>query len=56
MKREDVKIGQKWKRKDGRIVKTAEEREFRGSRELMLEPGSVAKRCLKSQYGTLAFR
>ena len=38
MKKEDVKIGQVWKRKDGRKVKLVDKRPFRGLTEFKLEP------------------
>ena len=51
--RNDVQVGQIWKRSDGRQVKTAEEREFRGSRELLLEPIGKGRKSWKWDGGIL---
>lgn len=53
MKREDVQVGQIWKRKDGRLVQTAEERVFCGTREFLLEPVEKGRKSWKWDGGIL---
>jgi hypothetical protein len=51
--RKDVQVGQVWQRSDGRRVTTTEEREFRGSRELLLEPIGKGRKSCKWDGGIL---
>jgi hypothetical protein len=38
MRKEDVKIGQLWMRKNGQIVRIEKERDFIGTRDFLLVP------------------
>lgn len=50
----DVRVGQIWKRKDGRKVKLAAERVIHGLRELRLDPvGGKGRRSWKWDAGII---
>lgn len=51
MKREDVAIGQTWRRKDGRLVKLTDERESRGTREFEITPVDRGRKSWKWDGG-----
>jgi hypothetical protein len=53
MKAEDIKIGQKWKRKDGRIVEITDERTFRVSHEFELTPTGKGRKSWKWDGGII---
>lgn len=53
MKRQDVKVGQVWERKDGRKVKLSDERLSRGLREFELTPLDGGRKSWKWDGGVV---
>ena len=53
MKREDIRIGQKWKRRDGRIVEITGSRVSRGTLEFELTPAEKGRKSWKWDGGII---
>ena len=53
MNRENIRIGQKWKRKDGRIIEITDSRLFRGILEFELTPVGKGRKSWKWDGGII---